>query len=101
MLDIASRPAADPFDSHPSEQKHMGADGPHVFLERVMGILLQKMRLELALRAAFSRLLTKVGGSTSDSSTGRTAIPFDSHPSEQKHMGADGPHVFLERVMGI
>ena len=79
----------------------MGADGPHVFLERVMGILLQKMRLELALRAAFSRLLTKVGGSTSDSSTGRTAIPFDSHPSEQKHMGADGPHVFLERVMGI
>ena len=46
---------------------------------RSMGLVLQKMRLELALRAAFSRLLTKPGPVPSDSSTGRTARGFKSH----------------------
>ena len=44
-----------------------------------MGIVLQNMRLGLALRAAPSRILTKPGPAPSDSSTGRTVRGFDSH----------------------
>jgi hypothetical protein len=48
------------------------------FLAEKQGFLLQKMRLELVLRTAFSRLLTKAGLAPSDSSAGRTAQGFES-----------------------
>ena len=53
-----------------------------------MGILLQKIRLDLALRAAFSRLLTKAGPCRLVRPPGgrlRASIPFFKIPKAKRH----------------
>ena len=67
-----------------------------------MGILLQKIRLKLALCAALSRLLSKAGEASSVSSTGRSTLPFDSHNIFPFYFwGGAAPKNKMERVMGI
>ena len=63
---------------HPPDVSLIRPSSP-IRTQRSMGLVLQKMRLELALRTAFSRLLTKPGPVPSVSSTGRTARGFKSH----------------------